>query len=124
MQGLNTPVTFYRATQQADDQAGGAQRSPYYQYSTGRARIQQRPVDLQTRAQGLTTDKLFDAFVQPADLGIQAMDMLIPTAGPFAHLRFLVTAAITHTLAQPRGPKAHVRLQLERWDDGKVIDLQ
>lgn len=125
MQGQNISAKVYRATQLEDDAAGGAQRGPYVQvYESHQVRIYNRPATIEMRAQGLQTDKLFDAFYQPASDGILAMDMLIPQTGPYANLRFLVTGVIGPSLVPWAGPRAHLKLQLERYDDGRIIDLQ
>ncbi len=126
MQGQNVEVKIYRAEQLADDAAGGAQRGPYIVlFENGkRARLHNRPATLEMRAQGLSTDRLFDAFYQPATDGILAMDLLIPQDGPHAHVRFLITGVIGPSLVPWSGPRAHLKLQLERYDQGKVVDLQ
>lgn len=126
MQGQNVEVKIYRAEQLADDAAGGAQRGPYtVLFEIGkRARLHNRPATLEMRAQGLSTDRLFDAFYQPATDGVLAMDLLIPQEGPHAHVRFLVTGVIGPSMTAWASPMAHLKLQLERYDQGKVIDLQ
>lgn len=124
MQGQNVVVYIYRATQGVDDVAGGATRTPYVLFAQGRGRVQQRSVGLAMRAQGLTTDKLFDAFYQPATDAVVSTDMLIPQAGPFANERFYVTAVQKASMVPLSGPRAHIKLQLERWDEGRMIDLQ
>jgi hypothetical protein len=123
IQGLNTSVTIYRATQLADDEAGGARRSAYAQVDTGRAMIAHRSPTLEMRAQGLSTDLLYDANVQPATIDVQANDMLIPADGQHAHVRFLVTSAQHPTMAHLQSPRAHLLLHLERWDSGKMVEL-
>ena len=125
MQGQNVTVKVYRAAQLADDAAGGAQRGAYAQvYETRRARIYNRPSTVEMRAQGLQTDKLYDAFYQPATDGVVALDIIIPQTGPYAHARFLVTGVIGSSLENWSSPRAHLKLQLERYDSGKVLDLQ
>lgn len=123
MQGNNVNVTIYRATQLADDEAGGAQRSAYASVATARARLAHRLPTLEMRAQGLSTDLLYDAALSPATTDVQANDMLIPANGPLAHQRFLVTAVQTPSMYYLESPKAHLKLQLERWDSGKMINL-
>jgi hypothetical protein len=124
MQGMNLSLTFYRAVQQADDVAGGAQKADYIQYGTGRGRLQQRSVSIDMRAQGLGTDRIFDCFVQPANTDVLPMDMIVPSNGPWEDYRFLVTGVVKPSLAHLRSPMSHLRLDVERWDDGKMIDLQ
>lgn len=126
MQGQNVEVKIYRAEQLEDDAAGGAQKGPYtVLFEIGkRARLHNRPATLEMRAQGLSTDRLFDAFYQPATDKVLSMDILIPQDGPHAHVRFLVTGVIGPSLVPWAGPRAHIKLQLERYDDGKVLDLQ
>ena len=123
-QGLNLNVILYRAAQQTDDTAGGAQKATYIQYATGRGRLQQRSVSVDMRAQGLGTDRIFDAFIQPGEIDVQAMDMLIPQDGNWADVRFLVTGVIGASLKHKRSPMFHKRLNLERWDEGHMIDIQ
>jgi hypothetical protein len=82
MQGLNVSITIYRATQLADDEAGGSQRTPYYQVGTCRGRIANRAPTLEMRAQGLGTDLFYDAAIQPATTDVRENDMIIPTTGP------------------------------------------
>jgi hypothetical protein len=122
MQGLNSNVTVYRATRLADDAAGGARQSAYSAVTSARARIAQRAPTLEMRAQGLSTDNLYDAILQPATVDVRANDLLIPTDGPLAHLRFLVTG-VNQPPMDFQTPRAHLRVQLERWDSGKVIEL-
>ena len=126
MQGQNVEVKIYRAAQLADDVAGGAQKGPYtVLFENGkRARLHNRPATVEMRAQGLSTDRLFDAFYQPATDAVLALDILIPQAGPHAHVRFLVTGVIGPSITNWESPKAHLKLQLERYDQGKVLDLQ
>lgn len=123
MRGLNVSITIYRATQLADDEAGGAQRSTAAQVATARARIAHRAPTLEMRAQGLSTDLLYDAAIQPATTDVQANDVLIPADGPFAHVRFLVTGVQHPAMAHFQSPRAHLKLQLERWDSGKMVEL-
>jgi len=124
MQGLNLDIILYRAAHSTDDDAGGAQKQAYIQYATGRGRLQQRPVSVDLRAQGLGTDRLFDCFIQPATIEVQNMDMLIPTNGPWAHARFLITGIIKPSIEHLGSPMSHLRLNLERWDEGHMIDIQ
>ena len=125
MQGQNVTVKIYRAAQLADDAAGGAQRGPYtVVYEGRRCRLHNRPATVEMRAQGQSTDRLFDAFYQPATDAVLALDILIPQDGPHAHVRFLVTGVIGPSLVPWSGPRAHLKLQLERYDSGKVLDLQ
>lgn len=122
MLGLNSDVQFYRAEQIADDDVGGAQRGPYIACGSARARISQRPATIEMRAQGLTTDRLFDAFVQPATVDVLNNDMMMATSGPYAHVRFRVTGVIQpHMLKE--SARAHLKIQLERVDDGRNVDL-
>lgn len=123
MQGLNVNVTIYRATQLADDVAGGARRTPYAAVATARGRIAHRAPTLEMRAQGLGTDLLYDAALQPATTDVQANDLLIPADGPFAHVRFLVTGVQNPGLAHFQSPRAHLKVQLERYDSGKMVEL-
>lgn len=123
MQGLNVSITIYRATQLADDEAGGSQRSAYAQVTTCRGRIANRAPTLEMRAQGLGADLFYDAAIQPATLDVRENDMVIPTSGPLAHRRFLVTGVQQPSLEFFQSPRAHLKLQLERWDEGKMVDL-
>lgn len=124
MQGLNLNIILYRSAQSADDVAGGAQKAAYVQYATGRGRLQQRSVSVDLRAQGLGTDRIFDAFIQPATTDVKNMDMLIPGNGSWANERFLITGVIRPSLEHLASPMAHLRLNLERWDEGHMIDIQ
>lgn len=124
MQGMNIALKLYRAAQSADDVAGGATRGAYTYYGKGRGRVQQRAATLEMRATGLTADHVFDVFIQPANLGVIRTDVAVPQSGPFKGVRLYVTGVQTHTLAQTQGPHVHLRLQCERWDEGRVIDLQ
>ncbi len=123
MEGQNINVSVYRAAQQADDVSGGAQRGAYALIATARGRLIQRVPTLEMRAQGLGSDMFYDAFVQPATTDVRANDMLIPADGPHAHERFLVTGVHGPGLKHFQSPRAHLKLQLERWDDGKMVDL-
>ena len=122
MQGKNVAISIYRAEELADDAAGGAQRGSYALVDTARGRLDNRAPTLEMRAQGLSTDKLFDAVVQPATLDVEANDLLVPTSGPFELQRFLVTSVQKPSMASLSSSRAHLRLQLERWDDGKLVE--
>lgn len=119
MQGLWTAVAFYRAVQLADDDIGGAVRGNYNQTGTGRAMIVLRPATVEMRAQGLGTDLLYDAHVQPATLDVRRNDVLLVNDGPYANLKFRVTSVALPTMIL-QSPQAHLKLQLERQDEGKV----
>jgi len=75
------------------------------------------------RAQGLGSDMFYDVVIQPATTDVQSNDMLIPADGPLAHQRFLVTAVQVPSMVHFQSPHAHLKLQLERWDEGKMVDL-
>lgn len=122
MQGNNVAISIYRAPEIADDEAGGAQRGSYALVDTARGRLDNRAPTLEMRAQGLSTDKLFDAVVKPATSDVQENDLLVPTSGPFALQRFLVTSVQKPSMATFSSARAHLRLQLERWDDGKLVE--
>lgn len=123
MQGQNIDITIYRATQQVDDTAGGSQRSMYASVATCRGRIANRRPTLEMRAQGLGSDLFYDANIQPATTDIRENDMLIPATGELAHLRFLITGVQHPSMVAFNSPRAHLHLQLERWDDGKMVNL-
>jgi hypothetical protein len=122
MQGQNVYIKVYRYTQLADDVAGGARQSSYVEIATGRARIQGRLATIEMRAQGLGADNLFDAAVTPATTDVQRDDMIIPQDGPEANVRFLVTS-VQKPGFNLSSPRAHLNLQLERWDEGRMIDI-
>lgn len=125
MQGNLANVTIYRKARRDDDEAGGAQYDPYSVHVTDgiRARIANRAPTLEMRAQGLGTDRFYDATIKPATTDVQANDLLIPDDGPFAHTRFLVTGVQKPSMMSLNSPRAHLKLQLERYDDGKTIEF-
>jgi hypothetical protein len=117
------PLQVYRASQLADDVIGGARRSPYYLQGTHRTFITAKRATVEMRVAGLTADKLFDAIVWPSSADIQQNDIVIPTEGNWANQRMLVTAVTSPSL-DSRQLQAVKHLQLERWDDGKALDLR
>ena len=124
MQGLNSTVQIKRQTGTTDDVAGGAQYSGFADVEPQRAiraMISQKAASMEMRAQGLGTDRLYDATIQPAMVAVINDDILIPLDGPFKDVRFRVTAVIRPVM-HLQSPRAHLKLQLERWDDGSALD--
>lgn len=116
-------LLVYRAQRLADDEIGGARRSAYYLIGEYRAFITAKAATVEMRVAGITADRLFDAVVWPSEADIANNDIVIPQAGNWANLRMLVTAA-TKPALDARQLQAVLSLQLERWDDGKPLDLR
>lgn len=124
MRGINVFVRVLRPNNQADDEVGGASVKYTEIASMVRARIQARPATLLMRAQGLGTDRLFDAFLEPATTSVQAGDFIYPEpdSGPFTLQRFYVTGVVRDGSSNIQSPRAVLKVQLERWDDGEAVE--
>lgn len=121
----NLDVTIYERTQDADDVYGGAQARYTVARGSARARIQSREATISMRAQGLGTDRLYDALISPASIIANTGDLLAVDdnlqQGTFAGMTFLVQGVHRSPHLETQNPEATLKLQLERWDDGKAL---
>ena len=114
--GLNNRFRIWRLTEESDDYVGGASLSGTVVYSNIMGRMQAQVVDQVFLAQGMETDRQFNAIVIPGTLDVRERDE-VELTHPKDHWEFgkrFRVLAVSHSDHNPRDPRNYLRLQLTR----------
>lgn len=113
LQGMNITFKLTRKIKGADDEVGGATATETTIYTGIHGRLSALKPSEELRVQGVETDKLFNAVIQPVTLDIHEFDYLYPESGIYAGQQFKVTGVQVDSIV-PSDPRAHKSLRLER----------